>query len=271
MDNPHRIQLVLADVDGTLVTPDKKLTERATAAVHKLGDLQIAFAITSGRPPRGMAMLIEPLGLRTPIAGFNGGMMVTPEMVPIEIKAIPSDLVVTIVRSLIDRGLDAWIYQRNDWYLRDPHAPRAEREQRTVGFAPTVTDDLEKHTEGVCKIVGVSEDRPRVEACEKSMRAAFGHRVAAVRSQPYYLDITHPDANKGEVCRRLSAELRVPRDAIATLGDQQNDIDMFSISGLSIAMGQASEEVRRAAGHVTKPNTEDGFADAVERYVLNGA
>lgn len=74
------ISLLLADVDGTLVTEDKVLTERARAAVHRLHEAGVRFAITSGRPPRGMAMLIEPLALDTPIAGFNGGVYVAPDL-----------------------------------------------------------------------------------------------------------------------------------------------------------------------------------------------
>src|SRR4051794_36780312 len=109
MSNSHRIRLVLADVDGTLVLPDKTLSERARAAVRKLREAGIAFAITSGRPPRGMTMLFEPLALRTPIAGFNGGMMVSPDLTSIEIKAIAPNLVGPIVRSFIGRGLDAWL------------------------------------------------------------------------------------------------------------------------------------------------------------------
>jgi len=66
-----KVSLVLADVDGTLVTSEKVLTTRAVAAVKSLQDAGIAFAITSGRPPRGMAMLIDSLALRTPVAGFN--------------------------------------------------------------------------------------------------------------------------------------------------------------------------------------------------------
>src|SRR5690349_11034509 len=132
MNDAHRIRLVIADVDGTLVTPDKVITERAKAAVHKLAEAGIAFAIVSGRPPRGMLMMVEPLGLRTPIAGFNGGMLLSPDMTLIEIKAIAPRLVAPIVRTLIDGGLDAWIYQWNDWLLRDPTAPHVEREQRNV-------------------------------------------------------------------------------------------------------------------------------------------
>ena len=86
------IRLFLADVDGTLVTQDKILTDRAIAAVAKLREAGILFAITSGRPPRGMSMLIEPLQLTTPIAAFNGGVYVHPDMSVIEQQTIPDDL-----------------------------------------------------------------------------------------------------------------------------------------------------------------------------------
>ena len=268
MKSSQRIQLVLADVDGTLVTPDKTITERTRAVVQRLAEANIAFAITSGRPPRGMGMLVEPLGLRTPIAAFNGGMLVEPDMKPIEVKAIPPELVAPIVLGLIERGLDAWIYQCNDWLLRDPAAPYAAREQRTVRFPPTVTDDLESHTEGVVKIVGVSDDRAAMDLCVDVMRERVGDRLSAARSQAYYLDITHPEANKGAVLRFLSRKLDIPHEAIATIGDMPNDVLMFAQCGLSIAMGQSSDEVKRTARRVTKPNTEDGFAEAVERFVL---
>lgn len=268
MPNAHRIQLVLADVDGTLVTPDKTITERSRTAVRRLADAGIAFAITSGRPPRGMAMLREPLGLRTPIAGFNGGILVSPDMTWAEVRAVHPELVPPIVRSLIARGLDVWVYQFNDWRLRDPTAPHVDRERRNVQFEPIVTNDLERHVGGVVKIVGVSDDRALIEAAEEDLRDRFGDRLSVACSQPYYLDITNPNANKGEVLKRLSKELGIPHEAIATVGDMPNDVLMFALSGLSIAMGQSSEEVKRSARRVTKSNTEEGFAEAIERYVL---
>ena len=269
MSEPHRIRLVLADVDGTLVMPDKTITERAKAAIRKLDEAGIAFAVTSGRPPRGMAMLLEPLALRTPIAGFNGGALVSPDLTSIELKAILPSVVGPIVRGLLDRGLDAWVYQWNEWFLRDPQAPHVDREQRNVRFAPTVTSDLENRSGGVVKIVGITNDPERMEACETEMQDRFGDRATVARSQAYYLDITHPDANKGAVVRRLSRELGISHDAIATIGDMPNDVLMFAQSGLSIAMGQASEDVKRSARRVTKSNTQEGFAVAMERFVLN--
>src|SRR6202162_455202 len=87
-----KISLVLADVDGTLVTAEKALTPRAVAAVKALDTAGIAFAITSGRPPRGMAMLIGPLALRTPVAGFNGGIFVEPDMTIMEEHVLAADV-----------------------------------------------------------------------------------------------------------------------------------------------------------------------------------
>ena len=92
MIRPRKISLLLADVDGTLVTHEKILTERARNAVHGLHRAGIRFAITSGRPPKGMAMLIEPLALDTPIAGFNGGLFVHPDLTIIEERELAPDV-----------------------------------------------------------------------------------------------------------------------------------------------------------------------------------
>jgi hypothetical protein len=122
--------------------------------------------------------------------------------------------------------------------------------------------------DNVVKIVGVGDDYDAVAKCEASARHEFGDHVSAARSQPYYLDVTHPEANKGGVVRRLSKEFAIPPGQIATIGDMPNDVLMFALSGLSIAMGNASPDVQRAARRVTDTNEHDGFALAVEKFIL---
>src|SRR5215470_18341715 len=109
-----RISLLLADVDGTLVTEDKVLTPRAQAAVAALRKQKIRFAITSGRPPRGMAMLTEPLALDTPIAGFNGGQFVRPDLTIIEERRLPQDVAAAAIDLIVAHELDVWVYGGND-------------------------------------------------------------------------------------------------------------------------------------------------------------
>jgi Cof subfamily protein (haloacid dehalogenase superfamily) len=266
-----QIELVLADVDGTLVTPQKQLTDRTIAAVRALNDAGVKFAVTSGRPPRGMQMLVQPLSLSLPLAAFNGGLFARPDMSVIEERSIDPALVAPIVALIAEHGLDAWLYRGADWLLRDPDAAHVEKEADTVRFAPTVVEDFDAITEGVAKIVGVSDDLASVAEAEADARAKFGDHVSAARSQPYYLDVTHPDANKGAVVRYLSREYDIPASSIATLGDMPNDVLMFAHCGLSIAMGNASSEVQRAARRVTASNDDEGFAKAIERFVLGVA
>jgi Cof subfamily protein (haloacid dehalogenase superfamily) len=263
------IRLVLADVDGTLVRSDKSLSERSIAAVRALGAAGIRFAITSGRPPRGMEMLVDPLALATPIAGFNGGVTVDPEMTVLEQRCVPKGLVAETISLLEWFSLDVWLYRGSDWLIRDRSAPHVDREAFTVQFEPTVVETFAGIVEDVAKVVGVGDDYDAVARAAQAVRDALGTHVAAARSQPYYVDVTHPRANKGAVVTSLARRFELVWDEIATIGDMPNDVLMFAHSGLSIAMGNADEQVQRAARHVTGSNDDDGFADAMERFVLN--
>jgi Cof subfamily protein (haloacid dehalogenase superfamily) len=266
-----KISLVLADVDGTLVTAEKVLTSRAMAAVKALGAAGIDFAITSGRPPRGMSMLIAPLALRTPVAGFNGGIIVRPDMTILEQHVLAGDVARRAIDVIPRNGMDAWVYSGQDWLIRNPDAPHVAREEWTVKFAPVVVANFDAVLDSAVKVVGVSDDHGLVERCEQEARHALGAAASAARSQPYYLDITHPAANKGTVVATLSRLLSVPIDEIATIGDMPNDVLMFRNSGFGIAMGNASPEVQAQADVVTSSYEDEGFANAIEKFVLRRA
>jgi Cof subfamily protein (haloacid dehalogenase superfamily) len=264
------VKLFIADVDGTLVTQAKALTARAKAAVQSLHEAGIQFAITSGRPPRGMAMLVKPLAVTTPVAAFNGGLLVDPDLVTVlEQHTLPRAAAIGAVDVILSEGLDVWVYRGSDWFVRRLDAPHVAHEQATVQFAPTVVGDIRSVIDDAVKVVGVSDDAARVAHCEGELRKRFTHDVSASRSQPYYLDVTHPDANKGTVVKNLSRRLGVPAANIATIGDMPNDVLMFGLGGVSIAMGNASSDVQRAARYVTTSNEDEGFANAVDRFVMN--
>jgi Cof subfamily protein (haloacid dehalogenase superfamily) len=271
MAEKRKISLVLADVDGTLVTEDKILTERARKAVIALQEAGIRFAITSGRPPLGMAMLFDVLDIETPIAGFNGGLFVERDLTILEEKTVPADVARQAIDLMRAHGLDTWVYSGNDWLITKAIAPHVAREAWTVKFQPKVVADVREHLQQVAKVVGVSDDLEKVQRCEAEAQAAFGQRATATRSQPYYLDVTNKNANKGAVVEYLSQHVGVPEAEIATIGDQQNDVLMFKRSGFSIAMGNASDEVKAQAMAVTDSYNNEGFAKAMESFILGRA
>ena len=262
------VKLLLADVDGTLLTHDKVLTERAQHAARRLKQKGIRLAITSGRPPRGMAMLIAPLALEEPIAGFNGGMFARPDLSILESHALDSGIASQTITRLEELGLDAWVYSGNDWFVRDAAGSHVAHEAGTVQFEPRVVDGYDALLARSAKIVGVSDDYPRVRQADADLQRALGRRASVSRSQNYYLDITHPLANKAAVVAYHAARLGIAEEAICTIGDGPNDVLMFHKSGCSIAMGNAADEVKAEAKVVTESCDDDGFAKAVERYLL---
>lgn len=260
------IRLMVIDVDGTLLTPDRVLTKRAIEAVKALRDADVEVALTSGRPPRGLRMLVEPLGLTTPLAGFNGGMMAKPDLTIIDERTLSPEAARKTVKLCEQHGLDVWVYRDCDWFITRSNAPHVDKEQRTVEFEPTVVSSNDEYLDRAVKIVGVSDDHQAIGRCTAEAKKLSD--VNAALSQPYYLDVTHPDAHKGFVVKFLSDRFSIPQNEIATIGDMPNDVQMFTRCVMSIAMGNASDEVKAKARYVTASNTEEGFAKAVEEIVL---
>ncbi|MDB5445096.1 MAG: Cof-like hydrolase [Phenylobacterium sp.] len=262
------IAFLISDVDGTLVTPDKRLTEAAAAAVRSLRRAGVGFSLISSRPPRGMAVLLDALEVDQPFAAFNGGSILGPDGDILERLTVPPEAA-RMALALFDlHGIDSWVFAHGEWWLRDPHGVNTDRERRTVGFEPSVTASFEGLLSEAEKIVGVSNDHDLLARVEALAQARLAGLAAAVRSQPYYLDVTHIEANKGHAVRAICRRLGLDLQRLAVIGDMANDVSMFVEAGFAIAMGQAPEAVRAAADAVTGPNTDDGFAEAVRRYIL---
>ena len=259
-----RIALVVSDVDGTLVTHDKRLTDGARRAVRRLHDAGIGFTITSSRPPVGMRFLIEPLGITLPIGPFNGSSIVDIRLNPIEQHLIPAAAARRSIEVLDQFGVDVWLFSNEQWMIRRDDGKYVPHERNTIKFDPTFVDDFTPLMAAACKIVGVSADAALLQRCEIAMQKTLGAQASAIRSQSYYLDITPPGQDKGTFVEAMARRLNISTGAIATVGDMQNDLAMFRKSGLSIAMGNATEDVKKQASHVTGSNEDEGFGGAIE-------
>ncbi len=242
-----KISAIVSDVDGTLVTNEKQLTDRTRAAVAAIRKAGLPFSIISSRPPRGIAPLMKALDIDRPSAGFNGGVIVASDLSVLQQHFISPQSARRTVDFLTGRGIDTWVFSGQDWLLRNREGPHVEHETHTVGFPPIAVADFGKALDRAAKIV-----------------------ATVVRSQLYYLDTTDRLANKGLGLLELAKLVGVPPTEIAVIGDGGNDVTMFEQAGLSIAMGNAQPAVKEKANFVTASNGEDGFAMAVERFILGG-
>lgn len=262
------IKLVVSDVDGTLVTPDKSLTDATIRAVQRLREHGIGFTIVSSRPPAGIRMLVETLGLTLPIGVFNGGAIVQPDLSVLEQHLVPAAATRCSIDVLSQCDAAVWVFTPEAWLVRDALSAYVALERKTILAEPEVVSDFAPHLARAAKIVGSATDFESLSAAEATLRQALGTQAFVARSQPYYLDVTAPNVDKGTVLDFLSRRLAVAPESIAVLGDMENDLRMFRKAGFSIAMGNASADVKRAADCVTASNREDGFAQAVERHIL---
>jgi Cof subfamily protein (haloacid dehalogenase superfamily) len=259
-----RIALVVSDVDGTLLTKDKTLTDAAKGAARRLHQAGIGFTIVSSRPTIGMGFLIEPLAITLPIGAFNGSSIVDAELKPIELHLIPPAVAQRSLDVLNEFGVDIWLFTNEKWLTRNPDGEYVPHEKRAIKHDPTIVADFAPYLASACKIVGSSSDPVLLQRCETAMQQAVGMQATAVRSQTYYLDVTPPGHDKGTFVEAMAKRLKISTTAVATIGDMQNDLAMFKKSGLSIAMGNATDDVKKQATNVTASNEDEGFARAVE-------
>ena len=264
-----RIALVVSDVDGTLLTKDKTLTDGARGAVRRLHEAGIGFTITSSRPTIGMRFLIEPLAITLPVGAFNGSSIVDPQLTPIEQHLIPASAAQRSLDVLDEFGVDIWLFTNKLWLTRRPDGEYVPHEKRAIRADPTIVGDFAPYLSTACKIVGSSSDAALLQRCEVAMQQALGAEATAVRSQSYYLDVTPPGCDKGTFVQAVAKRLGISTDAVAAIGDMQNDLAMFRVSGVSIAMGNATADVKKMATHVTASNEDEGFAKAVDMILKN--
>jgi Cof subfamily protein (haloacid dehalogenase superfamily) len=165
---------------------------------------------------------------------------------------------------LTEFGVDIWLFTNEQWLTRNPDGEYVGHEKLAIKHDPIMAADFAPYLARACKIVGASSNPELLARCEAAMQAAVGMTATAVRSQTYYLDVTPPDHDKGTFVAGMAKRLGIPLSEIAVIGDMQNDLPMFAKGGLSFAMGNATDDVKRQATHVTASNEEDGFAKAME-------
>ncbi len=263
------VTLVVSDVDGTLLDPEKNLSPGAPAAVGRLRQAGIRFTIASARPPRLTSPLLRDLHVSEPSACFNGALLIDPDSNALhQLPMAPSDAQ-TVADHIRKSPLELWVYAGMDWYVSNPAGPHVQHQEELMvrKATPLYTYDMSQFH--VLKLVGVSDDYDAVKRAKSELDALPCLAISATRSSDYYLDVTHADANKGMVVLTLSKMLNIPAEQIATIGDMPTDVLMFRKSGVSIAMGNATDEVKAQATYVTKSNTEDGFAYAIDHFILS--
>jgi Cof subfamily protein (haloacid dehalogenase superfamily) len=262
------IRLVVSDVDGTLVRKDKSLSPQVIAAVHRLRAVGIPFTVISARPVSGVMPLLAPLDIDLPVAAFNGGVLFRPDGSVIVQHHVDAEVVAGIFALAEGLAVDRWVFADGRWFASSLEGVHVEHERVASNQAPVLRDDFGDLYARADKVTFVSDDPPLLKGLADRAIEQFGVRATIGQSQTYYLDVTDTHANKGAGVTELAALLGVDMAEVAVFGDMDNDVPMFRRAGLSVAMGQAPDNVKQAATFVSSSNQEDGVAHAIDSFVL---
>jgi Cof subfamily protein (haloacid dehalogenase superfamily) len=261
------IRLLISDIDGTLVRRDKSLSDANIAAAKRLIARGIPMSLVSARPMSGMHWIAQTLGIENPIGAFSGGTLFDPSGMIAPPERIDLAVAGRLIAILDAAKIDIWLFADDKWYARNTDNPHVPREILSSGREATLCHDLAFMCGKADKIVGVSDDAALLKSTEAEAIASAAGNATIALSQPYFLDTTALRANKGDGVAAIAAVAGVPLEQVAVIGDMANDLPMFAIAGLSIAMGQAPDNVRARADWVTASNEDDGVAQAIDRLI----
>lgn len=260
------IDLVVSDVDGTLVDKKKQLTPGVIAAVERLRAAGVGFTIISARPRSGVMPLAETLAIDAPMGAFNGGIVFKRDGTVLCHHVIDRAVVEGVFALALATAVDIWVFADDLWYASNPDGAHVASERIASNQAPIVRQDFSDLYDRADKITFVSDDAALLAGLAERAKG-FADRATIMQSQAYYLDVTALAANKGDGIAGLSEAIGVPLAQTAALGDQFNDVPMFARAGVSYAMGQGPEAVRAKATHVVAGNDADGVAEAIDRVL----
>jgi hydroxymethylpyrimidine pyrophosphatase-like HAD family hydrolase len=201
------------------------------------------------------------------MAAFNGGTLFEPGGTIRFAHRLEADDAAAMLLLLDRPGVTPWVYADGGWFVASLDNPHLARERLAAAVEPVIRTDFAGLDGRIDKIVGVSDDHELLGRLEERAKDMIGARATIARSQLYYLDVTHPLANKGDGIAALARAFGVELGEVAVLGDMTNDLPMFARAGLSVAMGQAPASVRAAANATATTNEEAGVADAITHFV----
>lgn len=262
------IRLFISDIDGTLIRPDKSLGEPVVAAARRLQAAGVRMTLISARPVSGMIQIARCLGIEGCMGAYNGGTIARVDGTVLSAERLSLDAARRAMHLVSQPGITLWAFADGRWHTTDTSNPHTASERITAAQEPTVVSDFTPLLDRIDKLVAVSDDEPMLAALEASTSQSLGDAAAVARSQRYYLDVTAPLANKGAGVTALAKAFGVPLTETAVIGDGRNDMSMFAVAGFSVAVANASDEVRAAADETTLPAAEDGVAHAIDNLIL---
>lgn len=261
-------KMLVLDIDGTLLRPDRTISPRVRDAVRAASEL-VPTILATARPPRSVRAIAQELGLTSPQVNYNGALIWDPssrqhiEHVPLDPSTCSALMIET--RSLMAHAIVS-IEHLDRWYtdrLDDRYATETSKL-----FPPDSIQPFEQLLPlGATKLM-FHADPAEIDLLREQLEPRFESGVTFIRTDPDLLQMMNRRTSKWTGILRLASRFGVDAESIMAIGDNENDVEMIGGAGIGIAMGNATIGARSVAKWIAPSNAEDGVADAIERHLL---
>jgi Cof subfamily protein (haloacid dehalogenase superfamily) len=270
----QQIDLIVVDLDSTLLTSDHKMTERSEKALKAAIKKGVQVVIATGKTHISAGAIVERLGITTPGIYVQGMTIVNPDGTTLYQQTINPDVARQVISFAEDRGFTAAAYSGSRILVRQltPGAEELaskynEPMPETVGPLQNILDEMPINK----VIVALPNESRRITALRWQLQMQLDGQAKLTQAMGDQLEILPPGGGKGPALKVLLKELKVPAERVLAIGDGENDIEMLTLAGIGVAVGNATQSLKDVADYVVASNDADGVAEAVERFVLGAA
>ncbi|GAE28299.1 haloacid dehalogenase-like hydrolase [Halalkalibacter wakoensis JCM 9140] len=264
-------KMIVLDLDDTLLRDDHSMSERTITALMEAQQQGVKVVLASGRPTYGMNPVAEQLKLHeygSFILSYNGANIIDYETKEVQFSSALNPDVAHRLYELSKRE-NVFIHT----YIGDEIITETENEYTTIegnitGLPVKVAPFIETVQEPVVKVL-MCEDPEKLVKVEKILKEEFAGALSIMRSKPYFLEFLEPGVTKGSSLQSLIETLGIKQEEVIAMGDSYNDEAMIRFAGLGVAMGNAPDDIKAIADHVTDTNMNDGVAKVIEEFVLS--
>ncbi len=263
-----KYKMIAVDMDGTLLGSDCTVSERNARAIRAAMDKGVRIVLATGRPIQGARDYISELGLGGAVITYNGAVIVDAHTEKIIFEqSMDADDAALVIRLGQEYDTTMCIWSRGKLYVNKLNE-RAYDYMTISGVEPILAEDYsEMIRSGVTKILWY-DDEKMIGRMPQEMAAKPFRETSFCLSRPYFLEFFSSKASKANALKKVCEMYGIAPEEIIAVGDAQNDLSMIEFAGMGVAMGNALDEVKKAADFVTATNDDDGVAKVIEKFIL---
>lgn len=261
----YNIKFIAIDVDGTLVTDDKRITEETIKAIRLANEKGANVSIASGRPLSGINRYREYFKDDALFITYNGAKVIKLDTnETIFEMSMNSDDAKDVLEYAFTNKMHLFIWIKDELYT-DELNEHVEYYQSINMVKANIVPDFRLLYNNVTKIIIYDYNENLVKAKNDILR--INPNINCQFSIPVFLEIFNKEVSKGKAVEMIGKYYNLNKDEIMAIGDNFNDLSMIEYAGIGVAMGNAPEEIKRIATFVTKSNQEDGVAYAINKFI----